>query len=542
MVIPLAGRTGLPGWRRRVAAVILTLGLAMTMAGLALVTKFALEARRSDRVQSGTKAAAIVVRTAEVENRRQRVTLRYEDDTGRDHLLKARLPLGIAEEVEPGLETAVVYDAGSPERAELPGEPRRSWAEVAVAGGATAVATSLWLTVLLGLSTPAGAAGPAEDTGRPKSDAGWEPPHRAPRRVAVPTVAVVALLLLVGGRVALQFGIENRPQVVPFPATPPPLDEGGQPVALPPVLSAPPPPGSLVTPDTAKQVFEATWRLRDEALVRRDVATVRAIETGPALEVDLARMLYGTGTNRTGSDVGRLDAFNVYVPAQTTWPVRFMAQAVTTSAGEPFLEVMVFVREGPTSSWLLTLDTGMSADDDYQPHPQPQNVDPDRYNVVPPSEWIQPQDVAPALSSYWQAWIKHGRPPVEGIPFATGHWTTEYGKTIADLEGKPDSNGLLGSLHPADPPPASQIWVFGVSGKQLACFPLRDRVTWKGPAHQDGERRKWGPHLPPGTYRTVTSERVRQTCAVIPPRSGAVAVFGADPGIVDTRGERQRSS
>lgn len=498
------------------------------MAGLALVTKFALEARGSDRVQSGTKAAATVVATAEVENRRQRVTLRYEDHAGRGHMLKAWLPLGIAEEVEPGLETAVVYDAGSPERAELPGQPRRSWAEVSVAGGATALATGLWLSALLGLAGRAGAAGRnAEDAGPTNGDAGWEPPDRAQRRVAVPTVAVVALLLVVGGRVALKFGMANRPQVVPFPAKPPPLAEGGQPVALPPVLSVPPPPGSLVTPDTAKQVFEATWRLRDEALVRRDVATVRAIETGPALEVDLARMLYGTGANRTGSDAGRLDAFNVYVPAQTTWPVRFMAQAVTTSAGEPFLEVMVFVREGPTSSWLLSLDTGMSADDDYQPHPMPQKVDPDRYNVVPPSEWIRPQDVAPALSDYWQGWIKHGRPPGEGIPFAAGYWTTEYGKTIADLEGKLDSNGLLGSLPPADRPPASQIWVFGVSGKQLACFPLRDRVTWMGPAHQDSERRKWGPHLPPGTYRTVTSERVRQTCVVIPPRSGAVAVFGA---------------
>lgn len=265
----------------------MAVGMATTMAGLALVTKLALEARRSDRVQSGREAAAVVVGTAEVEGRRQRVTLRYEDHTGRGHVLEAWLPLGIGEEVGPGLETAVVYDGGSPERAELPGQPHRSWAEVVVAGGATALATSVWMTVLLGtLVARAGAAGrSAEDSGPPTSDAGWEPADRAQRRVAVRTGAVVVLLLVVGGRVAIEFGTANRPQVVPFPAQPPPLAEGGRPAALPPVLTAPPPSGSLVTPGVAKQVFEAVWRLRDEALVRRDAATVRAIESGPALAI-----------------------------------------------------------------------------------------------------------------------------------------------------------------------------------------------------------------------------------------------------------------
>lgn len=70
----------------------------------------------------------------------------------------------------------------------------------------------------------------------------------------------------------------------------------------------------------------------------------------------------------------------------------------------------------------------------------------------------------------------------------------------------------------------------------VACFPLRQRITWLD-GHQDEHRNKWGPDLEPGTYRSITADKVRQTCTSIPTEPGPVSVWGADDTTVLLTGE-----
>ncbi len=62
----------------------------------------------------------------------------------------------------------------------------------------------------------------------------------------------------------------------------------------------------------------------------------------------------------------------------------------------------------------------------------------------------------------------------------------------------------------------------------MVCSPMRDEVTWTGPAHQDEQRRKWGRDLAPGVYASVTGDSVRQPCVLVPTQPGPLEVFGAD--------------
>jgi hypothetical protein len=308
------------------------------------------------------------------------------------------------------------------------------------------------------------------------------------------------------------------------------------------VLSAPPPGrGPLVTPAGARAVVEALWPVRDRALINRDVVTLRAIERDPALAVDLSRLTSGGAPNRIRPDARAPAQLRVYVPRQTHWPVRFLVEAATTSAGQPFLELMVVVRRNAHTRWQVTLDTGVSGSPDYTPHPDPSNEDADGYDKVPNYAWIAADDVVPALARYWQAWIDTGKPPPRGPAFSPGTWTDRFARKIAGTQGKRGLNGLHVHTDYGDVRvPPSEVWTFGVyGGTELACSPLVQTDTWTGPTSQDPDRQKWGWDLAPGIYRTVSARVVREPCVFVLPIPAPLAVIGADRWVVATRGRRK---
>lgn len=272
-------------------------GLFASVAGTLWTARATSDWLETRRIQSGQRVVAVVVATGAVAGNHQDVTVEYLDDTARTHRLRLRFPLGTGSSTRVGHHTGVAYDPRSPERAEMAGSPRHHWQDVAAAGGSTLLATGLWLRRLLrqresgsgakpdkiAVSPPTGARAveSVADDCLPDEPVAAEGGRRRNRGA----LAVIAVLLIFGGR-ATELAVRVHPiQEVPFPALPPDAVDATSTATLPGVLSAPPPEaGPLVTPDTARAVFEAMWPLRDRVLAVRDTTTLRAIETGAALE------------------------------------------------------------------------------------------------------------------------------------------------------------------------------------------------------------------------------------------------------------------
>jgi len=523
-----------PNQRESLARLVIVFGLFGSVVGVGLTARAALEAHASARTQAGPDVPAVVVATGAVGSGHQQATLQYEDSDGVGHQIDVELPLGRAESILPGTGTGVTYDRSSPDSAELIGAPGARWHDVGRSFGLTSLATGAWLVLALFIRNgrPVVSTGPDEGAPVPFDPTGLAESRARQNRLLMGLAAG----LLGIGQLTYTVATRTYPVSAAFPPIPPDVADERRDVALPAALTAPVSGPRLVTLAEAEAVFEAMWPLRDEALALRDADVVRAIQTGPALEVDLARMRYGHPPNRGGASVGGLDDFKVFVPSQYEWPIYFMAQALTTSADHPFLEVMIFVRASPSSPWKVAFDTGISAGNGYTPRLMAAFIDGEGYNVVPEVNWTDPTAVAGALGGYWQSWVEHGHPSTGPIRFAEGFWTNGYGAEIAHRQGQRRENGLIGYDERGFVPSPDEIWTFGINDKQVACFPLRERLTWMG-AHQDGQRRKWGPDLEPGNYRSVTAEKVRQLCTSIPTRPGPVGVWGADAPTVSLSGE-----
>jgi hypothetical protein len=229
----------------------------------------------------------------------------------------------------------------------------------------------------------------------------------------------------------------------------------------------------------------------------------------------------------------------VYVPRQRIWPARFLVEAVTTSAGQPFLELLVFSRASARTPWRVVYDTGYTRGTGPPLHTDPPILDAQGYDIVPRRAGLAAGNVVPALARYWQAWLDHGTPPASGPAFAPGTWTTGYGESVAGKQDQVDVNG-----HPAhvvyDDRPAApgELWTFGVYGSfELVCSPMQQTTTWSGAARQDTGRSRWGPDLAPGKYSSITAGILRETCVLVPP-SGGLIPFGADRWVVALSGKR----
>jgi len=526
------------------AVLVALVGVAVTVVGLALAVREGLGWRETTRVQRGPRVLAVIVSTGHVRGRYQGVRLRYADRDGRPHEISVRYPLGVAKDVIVGMSTSVVYDPRHPGQAELAGHPRHSWQDAVIVAALTAAATGGWLrwVLMLLLAARREDEAPSIRLGPPGS-VERRPAPRPARAHAFGSLAAVSLLLLLGGKLVAQLVTIDRPQVVAFPPLPVLPESHGRAVVPAVLTAAAPRSGPLITPQSAQAVVAAAWRFRDDALARHDVAAVRAIDTGPALTVDVANLKAGVAPNRPEPTADDLHQLTAFTPRQTQWPLRLLAEAVSTTAGAPGLEMMVLTRRGPRDGWHVALDTFVGSSDRYKPAIDSQIRDADGYDVVPHIFWIDPHDVVDAAARYWQSLRETGSPPADGVAFADGYWTTGYGKTIAGSQDRRDArNGLRAHMVYGDPPtPRDDVWTFGAYRNwMLVCAPMYEEKTWSGRAHQDRDRQKWGGDLAPGVYRSITGEFVRETCYYVPPIPfpPGIVIVGADPWGIATRGER----
>jgi hypothetical protein len=495
-------------------------GLAAGVVSVIWIVRLTEGWQESNRIQAGPQVLGTIVSTGKVSTDHQDVTLRYRDRSGTTHDLELRYPLGLATSVIPGMTTTISYDPRSPAKAELSGHPRHRWQPVVLAGGAMIALNGLWLWIALGLRRA------------------LRHEHR-PRRHVFAGVAGVVTLLVVFARILLVVVANSTPQEISFPPNAPPL-VAHRAARLPSILSSPPPAaGPLVTPAQAHRIAEAVWPLRDRALADRDLGTLQALETNPALAVDVSRMQSGGAPNRP--DPARTaPQLAVYVPRQSAWPIRFLAEAVTTSAGKPFLELLILARSSPKSRWQVVYDTGFGQGTGPALQVEPGIFDPQGYNLIPQPNALTAADAVPHLARYWQAWRNDGATPAALPPFLPGTWTSVYGQSVAGRQDQPDLNGLPAHIVYGDrPAPPTEVWTFGVYGnEELVCSPMHQTTIWTGPAHQDANRQKWGTDLEPGVYRTVTADILREPCILVPPPSGGLVAFGADRWVIRLTGTR----
>jgi hypothetical protein len=494
-------------------------GLAATVIGAVWTVRLAERWQESGRIQAGPQVLGTIASTGKISAGHQEVTLRYRDRTGTTHAIALRYPIGLATNVVAGMTTTVSYDPRAPGKAELTGHPRHRWQSVALAGAAVIALSGIWLWVALLL-------GRALREGRTRRS-----------HLVAGAAGIATVLLALAGLVAARIG-SGSAQEVPFPPNPPPL-VAQQAARLPSILSLPPPAGvPLVTPDQARRIADAVWPLRDRALADRDLGTLRVLETGPALAVDVSRLRSGGAPNRPSPPSTAPQQLAVYAPRQRSWPIRFLAEALTTSADKPFLELMIFTRNSPRRPWRVAYDTGVSQGTGPALQLEPGIFDRQGYDVVPHPNALTAQDAVPHLARYWQAWLDDGPTPAARPPFLPGTWTSDYGQSVAGRQDGPDLNGLPAHIAYGDrPPPPSEVWTFGVYGnEELVCSPMHQTTIWTGPAHQDANQQKWGPDLAPGVYQTVTAEILREPCILVPPPSGGLVAFGADRWVIHLHG------
>jgi uncharacterized protein DUF3592 len=500
-------------------AAVVAVGVGATVVAAIWTVRLVGDSQESNRIQAGPRVLATIVSTGKPSGTHQDVKLGYTDLTGATHELRLRYPLGIGGSVIPGMTTTVSYDPSAPQKAELAGHPRHQWQTALLAGAATLGLTVLWLAIAASLR-------------RARDEAHGHRGH------VFASVGGVIVLIGAVARVLIALVVNSTPQEVAFPPNAPALALGRA-APLPRVLSlAPPASGLLVTPPLARRIVSAVWPLRDRALANRDLATVRALESGPALAVDVARMRSGGAPNRPTPDRAIPAGFRVYVPRQSSWPARFLAEVPTTTDAQPWLEMLIFTRASAHSHWQVVYDTGFGAQPGGTVSPEPGNFDEEGYDEVPAGE-IPADDAVPNLGRYWQAWRDDPNPPAAVPPWAPGTWTTEYGRSVADRQNQVGDNGLPEHIAYGDKPaPAGELWTFGVWNEELVCSPMHQTTTWTGPAGQDANRQKWGPDLAPGVYRTVTADILREACVLVPRASGQLVAFGADRVVIHLTGVR----
>ena len=508
---------------RGLALVVVAVGVIASAAGVAWVVRVAQQSQSSGRVQAGPRVLATIVSVGGVSDHAQSVRLRYADRSGTAHFVDIRFPLGLASRSYVGWTTTVAYDPASPGDAQLAGHPREQWHSVLVAGGIVAALTGMWLLWALSLFRNLGSS-----TG-------------VKRRLGV-AVTGIAVLMLVAGRLVVTVATASTPQLVPFPPNPP-APTTQRPTHLPAILRAPAPrSGPLITPVQARRLVDELWPLRDQAIATRNVGMLSALETGPALAVDVERIDSGAAPDRQNPGPAAPSDLKIYVPRQTRWPVRFLTEALTTAAGRRFVELMIFARHSPKSAWQVVFDTGNFQGDDLPLQLLPDSRDIQGYDVIPHLKQIDPAQVVPALAAYWQSWLDTGAPPSTGPTFDPGPWTTEYGQYLAHSQDTRDpAIGLITHVTYGAPRASpNEVWTFGVyENGELVCSPMHETtIVYGGIAEQDAQRQKWGPLLAPGLYRSLIEDDIREPCVFVGPQPVPLDPVDANKWEVGLHGPR----
>jgi hypothetical protein len=302
-------------------------------------------------------------------------------------------------------------------------------------------------------------------------------------------------------------------------------------------LALPATAGVSVDPGEAANVVDALWLVRERALANTDMATIRELETGPALEWDAACY---DGCQPTSPRP--MQKMQVFVPRQSTYPAYFLAEVltITNDLTVPYVETMVFTRASTSLPWMLNFDTGYS---EIPTMSEQSEVDAQGFDAPAPSfTGVTVSDLPGELAAYWQTWKDTGAAP-PGARFEGGTWTNEWGPYIYNYAQELTSEGLSeAATYSADPSQDGQ-WTFAiddmvgdqlVDGMALSCGTVRFTSVISALSGytitQPVDQSTWSDLLPAGTYSQLTRVGLRQSCFLLQPGSASIGVVGGNGG------------
>ncbi len=294
--------------------------------------------------------------------------------------------------------------------------------------------------------------------------------------------------------------------------------------------------GVVITQAEAAKVVQDYWGVHEPALVRGDLSTLGTLATGSAAAWERG----GVACHCISVDAARplLDAA-YFVPRQTRYPAFFLVEAQTEYRSVPWVELLVFTRSAARASWRVTEDSGFGPLPGVPvrlgaPMSDGGGYDTAAEQAIPQAQRERAHRAAGQLAAFWQQVQDSGRVQDSATFVLEGQSLSRVEQIAAHPQDGVQSTGLVAHFSffvgPSDP-----IYEVAESnGYELACQPVRETVVYTPGAGkvivQDSARRNWGLLLEPGEYNRVVSRDNWQTCFLVPPDQGKIAIVNHDIG------------
>jgi hypothetical protein len=364
---------------------------------------------------------------------------------------------------------------------------------------------------------------PASSFAAPVGTARW------PRWLPAAAVAVaVVLVITIGGYLALsRFDSHDRADLTPLPAPAAPVH------AVVPTWQPGPPAGGgvVVTRQMAEDVVARWWPAHSLALRDADVPALTRLTGGTGRRWEVGAVACGCLESSTVRPMLRA---SYYVPRQTTYPARFVAEVLTAySAGNKGVELLVFSRSSRTAPWQVMENSFYGPMPGHRAalHTQDQDLVDSNGLVEPgsPAQAARTRAAAARLAAVWQEAKVTGQIPRSASAFTLGGQTMDRIVHVAGhRQNRVQDNGLLAHFHYYAKRSDPVVVVPYGPGYDLGCAPLRSTITYWGQpgrvVHQDPGLRNWGTGVPAGDYRSITLHEAWPTCFVLS-RTGTGPVF-----------------
>jgi hypothetical protein len=347
---------------------------------------------------------------------------------------------------------------------------------------------------------------------------------------AVAGAVALVLVISIGGYLAvsrLQGHDSGDPGRTPLPAPAGPVR------AVMPIWKPGPPAGDVVvTRQTAEDVVDRYWSAHAQALSNGDVSALAWLTGGAGRQWELGAVT--CGCLQRSSTLRPMLRATYYVPRQTGYPARFVAEVLTEySPGHQGVEILVFSRRSRTARWLVIENStyGPMPGAQAAPHTQGKGlVDSDGLvDPVGPAQVARTRAAAAQLAAVWQEAKETGQVPSSASAFTVFGQTKDRIDHIAShRQNRVQSNGLLGHYRYYTRRSDPVVVVPYAAGYDLGCQPLRSTITYWGQpgqvVYQDPTLHNWGTRVPAGSYRSITRHEAWPTCFVLS-RTGTEPVF-----------------
>jgi hypothetical protein len=270
-------------------------------------------------------------------------------------------------------------------------------------------------------------------------------------------------------------------------------------------------PAPALTEAEAQEAFDASWPPFAVAFATGDESGIDRYADSDVQDAIAGWFGCGCGPWPTAYQRVYLSA-----PPETTYPLTFLAEIQERDyAQDPMVVEAVYSQQAAGAPWLISY---LISYIDGPPF-----LDGSEMNTVAPSSTFDISIVAGQFASFFQTVFDTGKPPPHSWPL-TGSIGQEEQKVLDDRASvKADHFHEVLSYSAG-----SHSVAFAIPGGDLMCGEVRTLsvvtlVTGR-PIVQPENRSFFGQELAPGTYRSVTSEGIRDACWNVTPTGVATPV------------------